>query len=109
MLYDDTTEVSEGIDVNKTSESKECSICHYWYFLDKGFKFQSHVCNRCYDLVSMPMNLSDIAILNNKGADYCFIFSRISKREAINLMQNIDLTKKAEDETQKFIITYKNG
>ena len=24
-------DVSEGIDVNKTSESKECDICHYWF------------------------------------------------------------------------------
>ena len=32
------------------------------------------------------MNLNDIAILNNKGADYCCIISRISKSEAINLM-----------------------
>ena len=31
MLYD----VFEGIDVNKTSESKECNIFHYWYFLTK--------------------------------------------------------------------------
>ena len=42
------------------------------------------------------MNLSDIAILNRKGADYCCIISRISKIEAINLMQDIDLTKKVE-------------
>ena len=40
------------------------------------------------------MNLSDIAILNIKSADYCCIISRISKSEAINLMQNINLTKK---------------
>ena len=40
------------------------------------------------------MILSDIAILNIKGADYCCIISGISKSEAINLMQNIDLTKK---------------
>ena len=39
MLYYDRIEVSEGIDVNKTSELKEGNICHYWYFLDKGFKF----------------------------------------------------------------------
>ena len=26
MLYFD------GIDVNKTSKSQECDICHYWYF-----------------------------------------------------------------------------
>ena len=32
MLYYDRIDVSEGIDVNKTNESKECDICHYWYF-----------------------------------------------------------------------------
>ena len=34
-------DVSEGIDVNKTSESKEYHIFHYWYFLNKRFKFQT--------------------------------------------------------------------
>ena len=42
------------------------------------------------------MNLSDIAILNIKCADYCCIIHRISKREAINLMQNFNLIKRAE-------------
>ena len=32
MLLYDRTDASEGIDVNKTSVSKECNICHYWYF-----------------------------------------------------------------------------
>ena len=32
MLYCDRTDVSEGIDVHKTSASKECIICLYWYF-----------------------------------------------------------------------------
>ena len=27
MLYYDKFDISEGIDVNKTSESKECGIC----------------------------------------------------------------------------------
>ena len=49
MLYYDRINVFEGIDVNKTSESKECDICHYWHFLDKGFKFQPNVCSRCHD------------------------------------------------------------
>ena len=39
MHYCDRTDVSEGLDVNKTSESKECDICHCWYFLDKGLSF----------------------------------------------------------------------
>ena len=29
MLYYDRIDVSEGTDVNKTSASKECDICHY--------------------------------------------------------------------------------
>ena len=45
MLYYDRIDFSEGIDVNKTGESKEHDICHYWYFLDKWFKFQPDVCN----------------------------------------------------------------
>ena len=43
----------------------------------------------------MSRNLCDIANLNIKGADYCCIISGISKSEAINLMQNIDLTEKS--------------
>ena len=53
MLYCYRIDVSGGIDVNKTSESKECDICHYWYFLYKGFKFQPNVCNRYHDLLIM--------------------------------------------------------
>ena len=62
MLYFDRIDVSEGTDVNKTSGSKVCDICHYWCFLNYSFKFQSDVCNRCHDLLMMSMNLSDIAI-----------------------------------------------
>ena len=50
MLYYDRIDVSEGIDVNKTRASKECIICHHRHFLDKRFKFQPHVCNRCHDI-----------------------------------------------------------
>ena len=85
----------ERIDVNKTSTSKECDICHYWYFLNKGFKFQSNVCNRCHDLLMMFVNLRDIAILNIKGSNYRYIICGISKSEAITLMQNTNLTKKS--------------
>ena len=92
MLYFHRIDVSEGIDVNKTRESKEFDMCHYLYFLDKGSKFQSNVCNGCHDFL-MSVNLRDIAILNIKGDDYRCIISGISKCKAINLMQNIDLTE----------------
>ena len=95
MLYYGRIDVSEGIDINKTSESKKSNICHYWYFLNKRFKFQPNVCNGYHHLVILSMNLSGIAILNIKGSDYRCIISGISKNEAINLMQNVDLTKKS--------------
>ena len=79
MLYFDRIDVSEGIDVNKTIESKECDICHCWYFLNKGFKFQPNISNGCHDLLMMSMNLSDITILNIKVSDYRCIISEIGK------------------------------
>ena len=86
MLPYDRIDVSEGIDVNKTKESKECDICHYWYFLDKGFKFQADVCNGCHDVLMMSMNLSNIAILNIHGAGSQCIISGTSKSEAVSLL-----------------------
>ena len=35
----DIIDFPERIDVNKTSRSKKCDICHYWYFSKKAFKF----------------------------------------------------------------------
>ena len=55
MIYFDRTNVSERTDVNKTSVSKDCDICHYWYFLNVCFKFQSNI---CHDLLMISMNLS---------------------------------------------------
>ena len=43
----------------------------------------------------MSINLSNFAILNIKSTDYRFIISGITKSEAINLMQNADLTEKS--------------
>ena len=36
MLHYDRIDVSEIIAINKASTSKECNMCYYWYFLDKG-------------------------------------------------------------------------
>ena len=93
MLYYDRIDVSEGINVNKTSASKECDICHYWYFLDKGFKLQPDICNGCHDVLTMSIKLTNIAILNIRFLDYCCIINGIMKVDAVNILQNVDLTK----------------
>ena len=41
MIYYDRIDVLEGIDINKTNESKECNIYHYCFFFqikDLDFK-----------------------------------------------------------------------
>ena len=61
MLYFHRIDVSGDIGVNKTSASKECDICYNCYILNYSFKFQPNVSNRCHDLLTMSMNLRDIA------------------------------------------------
>ena len=53
MMQYDKIDVSEGINVNKTSASKEWRLCHYWFFKDIGFTIEEHVCNGCHGLLTM--------------------------------------------------------
>ena len=64
-------------------------------FLGKGFKFQPYVCNGFHDVLMMSMNLSDIAIMNILGPDYCCIISGISKSKTIKVTKNNLLTGKS--------------
>ena len=81
-------DASEGIDVNKTSASKECQRCHYWFFKYVGFKVEEHICNGCHDLLTMAHSLKDIAILSAKGATFRYLLMRISKNEALKEINN---------------------
>ena len=81
--------VSEGIDVKKTSESKERELCHYWFFKDVGLKFEKHVCNGCHDLLMMAYSLKNIAILSAKGVTFRFLLMGISKNEGLKRLNNV--------------------
>ena len=86
--------VSQGIDVNKTSLSKECRLCHYWCFKDVGFKFEPHVCNKCHDVLMTAYELKNISMLSVKGVNFRCILCGISKDEAINRLNNSVLEDK---------------
>ena len=83
MLQYEKIDISEGIDVNKTNASKECQLCHYWFFKDIGFKFEEHVRNRCHDLLTMAHSLKNIAILSAKIATFSCLLMGTSKIEAL--------------------------
>ena len=86
MLEYDRIYISEGIDINKTNASKECNICHYWYFLDKSFKYEPYLCNGCHDLMQKAMNFNDVAVADIKEMIIKFIFWYMSKDDAINII-----------------------
>ena len=54
----------------------------------------------------MSTNLSNIAILNNKSADYCCIIIGISKSEVINLMQKVIWPKRANIKKGKNLLSH---
>ena len=94
MLEYDRIDISEGIDVNKTSASKECDICHYWYFKDIAFKYEPYLCNVCHDLMQKAMNFNNIAIVYVNNKAYRIHFWYMSKDDAINIMNGSNLVDK---------------
>ena len=93
MLEYDRIDISEGIDIDKTNKSKECDICHYWYFLDKTFNYENYLCNGCHDLMQKAMSFN-VVIVYIKGNDYRIHFWYISKNDAITLTTNSNLNDK---------------
>ena len=80
MLEYDRIDISEGIDINKCEEtSRECSLCKFYYLLDKNFKYGPYLCDGCYD---MPMNTNSMQ--NHYRVNFVFM----SKKDAFNLIKN---------------------
>ena len=88
MLQYEKIDLPEGIDIDKTSASKECELCHYWHFKDVGFRFEPHVCNKCPNVLMTAYELKNIAILNVEGVDFRCILWGISRDEAVNRLNN---------------------
>ena len=94
MLEYNRIDISEGIDINKTSASKKCVICHYWYFKDIGFKYELYLCNGCYDLMQKSMSFNNIAIVYVKGSAYRINFWCRSKDDVNNITNGSSLADK---------------
>ena len=94
MLEYNRIDISEGIDVNKASASKECDICHFWYFKDIGFKCEPYLCNGCHGLMQKAMSFNDNAIVYVKGSTCRTHFWYMSKNDATTIMNNSNLVDK---------------
>ena len=87
-------DISEGVDVDKTNLSKECDICHYWYFKDIGFKYENYLCSGCHDLMQKTMSFNNVAIVYVKGNAYRINFWCMSKDDVISIMNGSTLVDK---------------
>ena len=74
--------------LKKTSLSKECELCRYWYFKDVGYKVEELVCNGCHDLLTMAQQLGNIAIFSAKGATF-------SRNDSLRRLNNSVLEDKS--------------
>ena len=94
MVEYNRIDISARIDVNKTNLSKECDICHYWYFKNICFKYEPYLCNGCHDLMQKAMSFNNAAIVYVKGSAYRIYFWYMSKDNAINIMNGSNLMDK---------------
>ena len=94
MLEYDRIDIFQGIDINKISASKECDICHYWYFKDIGFKYELYLCNGCHDLMRKAMSFNDVIIAYIKGTANRIHFWCMSKDDVISKMNSSSLVEK---------------
>ena len=69
-------------------------ICHYWYFLNLNYTYESYVSNGYHDISMMAYELEYIAILNVKGIDYRCVIWTMTKNDAINMLNNSKLDDK---------------
>ena len=94
MLQYERTDVLEGIDINKSSKSNECVLCHYGYFKGIGYKFEPYACNGCHGVSMMVYDLNDISIVNVKFVDYRYVLWNMTENDGINRLNKSKLDDK---------------
>ena len=86
MLEYDRIDITEGIDIKKCKEiSRECSLCKFYYFLDKNLSDGPYLYNDCYDMSLKVISMQNLAIINHNGNYYRVNFAFMSKKDAFNL------------------------
>ena len=89
MLEYNRIDISEGIGINKCKEtSTKCSLCKFYYFLDKNFSYGPFLCNGCYDMSLKAISMQNLVLINHNGNHYRVNFAFMTKNDAFNLIKN---------------------
>ena len=89
MLKYDRIDISEGIDIKKCKgTSRECSLCKFYYFLDKNVSYGPYLYNGCYNMSLKVISMENLTLINHNGNYYRVNFAFMSKNDAFNLIKN---------------------
>ena len=68
--------------------SRECSLCKFYYFLDKNFNYGPYLFDGCYDMSMKVVSMQSLVIINHNGNHYRVNFVFMRKKDAFNLIKN---------------------
>ena len=89
MLEYDRIDLPEGIDVNRCEDtSRKCSLCQYYYFLNKNFNYQRYLCDGCHHLSVKALRMQHLTIIYHGGHAYRVNYVFMSKNDAFTLIKN---------------------
>ena len=95
MLEYDRIDISEGTDVKECNEtSRQCSLCKFYYFLNKNFNYQTYLSDGCHDISTKARSMQNLAIIYHEGNAYRVNFVFMSKNDAFNLIKNSNIIDK---------------
>ena len=101
LFYYKITE-SEGIDNSQGTNvvrdsgvcsSKQCEICHFYFFKNRNFNYQPSVYNECHDASLRAQSLADFKIVTIKKGTYRVV-SNVSYNEITRLLETSALNEK---------------
>ena len=95
MLFYDRISEGEGTDANRTGldTSKECNICHFYFFTDRNFLYQPHVYNGCHYASLSTISLTDFKTISVKDNTYRVV-SNLPYNEIYHLIESSSLNNK---------------
>ena len=69
MLEYNRIDISEGIDIKKCKEtSRECSLCKFYYFLDKNFNYGRYLSAYIIKMNSQKIKFGDKEVDQKKNS-----------------------------------------
>ena len=75
--------MTEGIDLKECNEmSRKCSLCKFYYFLNKNFNYHTYLCDGCHDVSIKATSMQNLVIIYHGRNAYRINFVFMSKNDA---------------------------